>query len=322
MAGMGGHEVPLWVENLVDIDGARWSVDDNSISWRVVASGSFALASVRIRNAVALDADAFRASTIGAYERMAACLDGQAASHPVRLWNFVPRILAPLGDFRHRYMVLNSARFSAYTRWYGSSARFLNEVATASGVGHFGRDLVIHCLGATRPGRAVQNPRQIAPYDYSSRFGPRPPCFARATCVEPEGVGASWLFVGGTASVRGEDTMFAEQFDQQMDETLLNLASVVSAGMNHGNGRANGAVDDTTQLDSFTELRVYYVRTSDRVQIERTIGSHFPGVARVEYVHADLCRPELLVEIEGVAARPAPSVMVTANGSGSAHRVG
>ena len=322
VADMGGFGVPLWVDRLVDIDGARWSVDDNNISWRAVASGPFALVSVRVRNAVALDAAAFRAGTIGAYERIAACLGGQAASHPVRLWNFVPKILAPLGDFPHRYMVLNVARYSAYTRWYGSSARFSNEVATASGVGHFGRDLVIHCLGATRPGHAVQNPRQIAPYDYSSRFGPRPPCFARATRVEAEGVGASWLFVGGTASVRGEDTMFAERLDQQMDETLLNLASVVSAGMNSGNGRVNGAVGDTAQLDSFTELRVYYVRAEDRAQIERTIGSHFPGVARVEYVHADLCRPELLVEIEGVAALLTPSVMVTADGSCGAQSVG
>ena len=180
VAGMGAPDVPLWVGSLVDIDGATWSVDDSNISWRAVASGSFTLLSVRVRDAITLDADAFRASTIAAYARMAACLDGQAASHPVRLWNFVPGILAPLGKFPHRYMVLNAARFKAYTRWYGSSARFPNEVATASGIGHFGCDLVIHCLAATRPGRAVQNPRQVAPYDYSARFGPRPPCFARA----------------------------------------------------------------------------------------------------------------------------------------------
>ena len=83
--------------------------------------------------------------------------------------------------------------------------------------------------------------------------------------------------------------------------------------MNSGNGRVHGAVGDTAQLDSFTELRVYYVRAEDRAQIERTIGSHFPGVARVEYVHADLCRRELLVEIEGVAALLQPSGMVTSD---------
>lgn len=319
---MGGHDVPSWLASLVNIDGASWSVDDSNISWRAVESGPFALVSVRVRDAIALHADAFRASTITAYDRMATYLDGQAASHPVRLWNFVPKILAPLGNFPHRYMVLNAARFKAYTRWYGSSARFPNEVATSSGVGHFGRDLVIHCLAATRPGRAVQNPRQVAPYDYSARFGPRPPCFARATRVEAEGIGASWLFVGGTASVRGEDTMFVERLDRQTGETLLNLASVVLAGMHAENGRANGAVCDTAVLDSFTELRVYHTRAGDRAEIEGSIGSHFPGVAKVEYVHAELCRPELLVEIEGVAMLPAPSVMVTANGSCGMHSVG
>ncbi len=319
---MGSHDVPLWVGSLVDIDGATWSVDDSNISWRTIASRRFTLVSVRVCDAITLDADSFRASTIAAYGRLAGCLEDQAASHPVRLWNFVPEILAPLGVFPHRYMVLNAARFEAYTRWYGSSARFPKEVATASGVGHFGPDLVIHCLAATRPGRAVQNPRQIAPYDYSARFGPRPPCFARATRVEAEGAGASWLFVGGTASVRGEDTMFAEQLDRQTAETLLNLSSVVLAGMHAESGRANGVVGPAAALDSFTELRVYHRRAGDRAEIERSIGSHFPAVARVECVHADLCRPELLLEIEGVAMLPRQAVMVTANGSCGVHSVG
>ena len=37
---------------------------------------------------------------------------------------------------------------------------------------------VIHCLAADRPGAAVNNPRQVAPYHYSQRFGPLPPCFS------------------------------------------------------------------------------------------------------------------------------------------------
>jgi hypothetical protein len=54
-------------------------------------------------------------------------------------------------------------------------------------------------------------------------------------------------------------------------------------------------------LHHFTDLRVYYVRDGDHPVIARMVRAMFPHVGQVEYVKADLCRPELLVEIEGLA---------------------
>ena len=45
------------------------------------------------------------------------------------------------------------------------------------------RDLMIDALSAASPGIAVENPRQIPSYRYARRYGPRPPCFARATLL-------------------------------------------------------------------------------------------------------------------------------------------
>src|SRR5262249_25234544 len=149
--------------------------------------------------------------------------------HPIRFWNHVPFITEPADAGRDNYMVFNAGRFRAMTRWLGGDGdanRFDRDVATASATGHWGRDLVIPCVATDAPGVAVTNPRQVAPYHYSQRFGPLPPCFARATkLTDPPGL----LLVGGTASVRGEDSVHTDDLASQVSETFLNLASLTRA---------------------------------------------------------------------------------------------
>ena len=64
----------------------------------------------------------------------------------------------------------------------------------------------------------------------------------------------------------------------------------------------NSVRPDREPLSRFRELRVYYPRPTDLSVIRAELVDAFPHVSRIEYVRADLCRPELLVEIEGVAA--------------------
>ena len=78
-------------------------------------------------------------------------------------------------------MVFNGGRFAACEHWHGSPNDFDHTLASASGVGVLGRALAIHCLAADDAGEPVENPRQVPAYKYSRRYGPRPPCFARAT---------------------------------------------------------------------------------------------------------------------------------------------
>jgi chorismate lyase/3-hydroxybenzoate synthase len=222
----------------------------------------------------------------------------------VRLWNFIPGILEPLGELPHRYMVFNAGRFAAYTRWYRHRDRFDRYVATASGVGHAGEDLVIHCLAARSPGMPVENPRQVAAYRYSARYGPQPPCFARATRLDARG--ARSLLVGGTASVRGEDSLYAGDVAAQIEETLRNLAAVAAAGAVAA--RPAGAADEAREgeLERYRSLRVYHVRDEDLPGIRAAVAASFRRLELLELVSADLCRPELLVEIEGIADLASP----------------
>jgi len=205
----------------------------------------------------------------------------------------VPFITDPADAGRDNYMVFNAGRFRAFADWLGGTARFERDVATASAIGHWGRDLVIHCLATDAPGVAVNNPRQVAPYHYSQRFGPLPPCFARATqLVTPRGM----LLVGGTASVRGEDSVHHDDLASQLAETFLNLSALVGAA-----ARRRRMSTTAELLGAFRELRVYYPNRGDAKQIESAVFGTFPALRRLETLHADLCRTELLVEIEGFA---------------------
>ena len=88
------------------------------------------------------------------------------------------------------------------------------------------------------------------------------------------------VLVGGTASIRGEESMFPGDVAAQARETFENLRSLVRA--------ADPACDPL----SFTDLRVYHPRDADRPTVTALVALEFPNLASVEYLRADLCRPE------------------------------
>jgi chorismate lyase / 3-hydroxybenzoate synthase len=245
-------------------------------TWAGSLGEGFSLASVRIPDARSLGRAELHEATSSAYRRIEAELRARGTIHPVRLWNHIPGIHEPMGDGLDRYMVFNAGRYEALSAWFGGKETFDTRVASASGVGHRGRDLVIHCLASDRPGRAVDNPRQIAPYRYSLKYGPLPPCFARATVIEP------LVLVGGTASIVGEASVHLDDLAGQTEETLTNLAVFAP-------------------LDRYRDVRVYYPDPARLEELRALLKDAFPGAGEIGWVRADLCRAELLVEIEGIA---------------------
>jgi len=191
-----------------------------------------------------------------------------------------------------RYMVFNAGRYDAFSEASAAGRGFARSLATASAVGVGGADLVVYCLASSSPGTPVENPRQKSSWLYSSRFGPLPPCFSRATLTTIGG--HSRILIGGTASIVGEESRHQVDTAAQLDETLQNLASVVAA--------ARGTSEATWRaLERLVDVRVYLTRDESAGLIRREIGERCPRADRVELVHARLCRPDLLLEIEAGA---------------------
>ena len=184
---------------------------------------------------------------------------------------------------------------------------------TASAVGTRDADLVVHVLAGARAGIPVENPRQRPAYEYSKRFGPLPPCFARMTLLPPtEGHGestAAWpsphgwatMLVGGTASVRGEASQFVGDARAQARETRVNLVSLIEAGVDQLGDNGCQVQLPENPLAAFRQLRVYLSEPASWSVVRTEIDGRFPAVSRIELVEVDLCRDDLVVEIEGFA---------------------
>jgi chorismate lyase/3-hydroxybenzoate synthase len=247
-----------------------------------------------------MDILTFQQRVVEAYQSVFHELEAQLPSHPVRFWAFIPGIHDDLGAGLDRYMAFNAGRYSAFAAHFGKPAAFDRSVPTASAVGVHGDQFVLYALAAGAPGRPIENPRQVSAYHYSRRFGPMPPCFARATMIEAPDRDAA-LIVAGTASIIGEESRHIGELPQQAYETFRNLASVV-ASAGGTNLPEHAPVEQVRSLlADFTDIRVYHPRESDRGAIEALVKDAFPSSCRIELMPAFLCRPELLIEIEGLA---------------------
>lgn len=279
---------PEWVDRFVDAQTDAKPIDVDGLTGDMRCGRRFAHVSLCIPGAHDMRDYDLQRSVSRAYLHIHRVLRRGRAPHPIRFWNHIPQINHCVDGQLNRYMVFNAGRYAAYLRVHGSLRRFGHFIATATGVGHAGRDLHIACLADREPGRPVENPRQFAAYRYTHRYGPMPPCFARATVIaSPNDTGGNTMLIGGTASVLGEATVHINDLDAQIEEAIFNIRAL----MGHvGDGR-------------LIEVRAYYVRPADRQTIFTRLARWLPHLRdRVEMVLAPLCRSNLQVEIEGVAA--------------------
>lgn len=199
----------------------------------------------------------------------------RAAGYPyfVRMWNFVGSINEV--EQRERYQLFCAGRHDAFI-----AAGYHHDVdlPSASAVGMPGRGLITYFLASREAGVQVENPRQVAAYDYPPQYGPKSPSFSRAT------VWRDTVFVSGTSSVVGHATVHAGDVEAQLEETLRNIEVVLAQ-----TGRT---------LDTVVAAKTYVRHASDYARIAARLSDVFPVNL---YLEADICRQDLLLEIECVA---------------------
>ncbi len=183
-------------------------------------------------------------------------------------------------------MAFNAGRFAAFADWFGDLDAFPRAMPTASAVGIRGSTLWIHVLAASCSGTPVENPRQIPAYRYSPRYGARPPCFARATKL------GGTLFIAGTSSIVGEDSHHVGDINIQARETLRNLAAVIASAT---------TLSESDALSALRDVRVHISNPDHADRVLQILDAALSDAVEMEFVEAQLCRRELLVEIEGRA---------------------
>lgn len=257
--------------------------------WRleIVEDAPLSRVIARIPEARRLEPDAFSSAVCEAYTSVEHLLSSRD-DHPIRYWNFLPGIGDRFGAV-DRYMLFNRGRFDAFTRADRLRPSGATLLPTSSAIGVDAEDFTIECVATNAPGIPVENPRQISSWNYSRSYGPRPPCFARATIAPIDG--ALWLLIGGTASVVGEASYHERDLQAQLEETFANLDALIAA--------AHSALGSDPNRAQFADARVYVSHLEDADAVAAGVQARLRDVDPLEIALAVVCRQELLVEIEG-----------------------
>jgi chorismate lyase/3-hydroxybenzoate synthase len=182
-----------------------------------------------------------------------------------------------------RYRSFCAGRYESFAR-HGYALR--TDLPAASAVGMRGHGYQAYFLASRTPGVQIENPRQVSAYDYPPQYGRRSPSFSRATVLRDGD--ESLVFIAGTASILGHETKHHGDVCKQTEETIRNIALVL--------GAAEMKLDDLVMAKA-------YVRRADDCEAVRSHLRAALGDTPVLYVLADICRADLLVEVEGVARR-------------------
>lgn len=235
-------------------------------------------------------------ATEDAYRRIFRLLDDEGFPELWRVWNYLAEINVEspegtAGGGLERYRQFNVGRqdaFLAAGRLTGGS------VPAACALGVRGGPLSIAFIAGREPALPLENPRQVSAWNYPADYGPRPPTFARGALGRLPG--QEWLFVSGTASIVGHRTMHAGDVAAQTREAIANIDAVLGEA-----NRASTAGAPYTLAD--LDYRVYVRAAGDYDAVRAALRPLIGERAAAVYVHADICRADLLVEIEAVASR-------------------
>jgi chorismate lyase/3-hydroxybenzoate synthase len=232
-----------------------------------------------------MDHAAFRA-----YVRMDRLL--QKFGYPcwLRVWIYMADITHGEGD-AERYRQFSLGRHRALSLKPG----FELNLPAATAIGSHDSGLVIYFIAAKSPGVQIENPRQVSAFRYPREYGPRSPSFSRAMLKHWSDT--THLYVSGTASIVGHESRHRGDAARQLEEVHNNLQALVQ------NAQRQLACDPSHTARPLA-LKLYLrdpgLMHALRPLLPRLFGADTPILC----LEGDICREDLLLEMEGLYALP------------------
>ena len=241
-----------------------------------------------------------RSAAEAAFEQMKAILDaeGMSFNNLVRQWNYIGNILEEKNGLQN-YQIFNEVR-SEYYRKY----RTVHGYPAATGIGMKLGGVTIDFYAVMTNEKVmvkpIENPNQINAYEYGQQVlkggsgkgksVKHPPKFERALFLKENF--KSTLLISGTASIIGQDTIGIDDVEKQTRITIENINKLTEQRRNGQN-----IVNTDTEWGKYILLRVYIKNQSDFSKVKMICAEQFPFVPAI-FIESDICRDNLLVEIE------------------------
>jgi chorismate lyase/3-hydroxybenzoate synthase len=255
-------------------------------SWSEVppSAAGFSVVTVEVEEAAS---GGIEAASAEAYRRLLGTV--RPSSHPylLRIWNYLGTINQGDGD-GERYRRFCVGRAAAADAPFNAPPPAATAIGTPQATGA----VQVIALCTRTPGIALENPRQTPAWQYPREYGPVSPGFSRGALV---GAGDGLrLLASGTASIVGHVSQHPGDAAAQLRESLLNLEALLAEGARHAGGRR-------FDVAGCEALRIYLRDPADLPALRAGLHGALDE-SRVLFLHGDICRRELLVELEGVFA--------------------
>lgn len=228
--------------------------------------------------------------TYNSYRNILRFVKEKGYSNLLRVWNYLSDINDEQDDLE-RYRRFCVGRFNAFHEFDTGFEQAL-PAATAAGLHNPG--LFIYFLAARGTSQPIENPRQLNPYHYPPQHGPRSPSFSRA--IVKDWGAHSQLFISGTGSIVGHQSLHDGDVVAQLTEILRNIDTLLEHA-------ADVSGTDFRHKCTTSTFKVYLRHAADLRLIQEHLAHALGEGASVLLLNADLCRKELLMEIEGTYTR-------------------
>ncbi|MDN0081363.1 hypothetical protein QU487_01125 [Crenobacter sp. SG2305] len=225
-----------------------------------------------------------------AYRTLFELLAREGYDAPWRFWNYMADIHGD-EDGLERYRQFNVGRQQAFD---DAGLKVGASAPAACALGSQRGPLVVAVLAGREPALAIENPRQVSAYHYPNAYGPRAPAFARASVSRLGGRPQLWL--SGTASIVGHRTLHAGDVAEQTRETLRNIRALLD--------EAHDRVPDADFSLTDLHYTVYVRHPEHQPLVAALLAAEVSAAVNAVYLQADVCRADLLVEIEASAGHP------------------
>lgn len=207
--------------------------------------------------------------------------------HLIRTWNFLPDIHIE-HDQTDNYKLFCSGRTKAYSE-HGKQ-KSVYPAATVVGSHHPG--LYVYYIASKNPGIGIENSQQVSAFEYPSNYSMDPPLFSRALLQQtPQ---QDILFISGTASITGHETQHLGNIEKQLALCVSNIEHLLdTASDDHRFAR--------TSFSACEQIKVYLKNTEHLAIVKLLLQDYIQQGANIHYFQGDMCRDDLLVEIEALA---------------------
>lgn len=217
--------------------------------------------------------------------------EGMDFSNVYRQWNYIERItdFDPRSSGRKQhYQILNDVRSAYYAR-----AQFPHGYPAATGIGMDAGGIVLDLIasrGKNIKQVPIVNPDQLDAHRYTQDVLVGEPVGEQAAKTTPKFERAKYvecaynhsLYVSGTAAIKGENTIPSDDIREQTRITLDNISKL------HYND---------SEKWSYRHMRAY-VKDPEDIPAVRELCVQYFGDIPMQYLKADVCRENLIVEIE------------------------